>query len=141
MNAPRLSDLAAHWLAIALGDLATAEAVLGDSLLPPREAAAFAEQAAEKAIKGALVFTGREPPRTHDLSELASLAPAGWRVRSLDLDLAPLAGALRPARYPEYFDAPVTRDEAARLVSDARAVVAAVLADLREHGLEPPPAA
>jgi HEPN domain-containing protein len=140
MSGPSLLDLAAHWLAIAQGDLATAETVLDDPLLPPREAAVLAEQAAEKAIKGALVLAGREPPRSHDLTELIRLVPADWRVRAAHIDLAPLAAAMRPARYPEYFDPSVTGEEAARLVSDSRAVVEAVQGDLRDHGLEPPPA-
>ncbi len=141
MSGPSPRDLAAHWLAIAAGDLATAEAVLGDPLLPPREAAVLAQQAAEKAIKGALVLSGREPPRSHDLTELILLVPADWRVRAARIDLAPLVAAIRSARYPEHFESPLTHGAAERLVSDARAVMEAIRADLRDRGLEPPPAA
>lgn len=140
MSAPTPRDLAAHWLAIAEGDLATAEAVLGNPRLPSRQVAVLAQQAAEKAIKGVLVLAGREPPRSHDLTELIHLVPMDWRLRAAGIDLAPLTTAMRPARYPDYFDPPLTRGAVVQLVSDARAVIEAARGDLADRGQEQPPA-
>ncbi len=137
MSGPSLAELARHWLAIARGDLLTAEAVLQDPLLPARAAAFLAQQAVEKAIKGALVFDGREPPRTHDLTDLLQLLPATWQVRSAGVDLSPLTAAVRPARYPEFLDPPLDHEGARRLVADARRVVDSILADLHDRGVGP----
>lgn len=64
MNAPEPPQLAAHWLATALGDLGGAEALLRADGLPARQAVQLAQQAAEKALKGAIIFGGVTPPRT-----------------------------------------------------------------------------
>jgi HEPN domain-containing protein len=138
MSAPEPPELAAHWLAIALGDLRAAEALLGDRGLPARQAAELAQQAAEKAFKGAIIFGGVTPPRTHDLQVLVRLVPADWRVHSLDIGLSRLSNALGEARYPRYFEPPLDHDEAVRLVSDALAITTAILDDLSSRGLDRP---
>jgi HEPN domain-containing protein len=138
MSAPEPPALAAHWLAIALGDLQAAEALLTFATLPSRAAAEFAQQAAEKALKGAIVFVGMSPPRTHDLAALARLVPSESRFHDLRIDLRRLSGAFEPARYPSYFEPQLQHDEAVQLVSDARLIVLGVLDDLSSRGLERP---
>lgn len=138
MNAPEPPELAAHWLAIALGDLRAAEALLGDRGLPARQAAEQAQQAAEKALKGAIIFGGATPPRTHDLEVLVRLVPADWRVHSLDVGLSRLSNALGEARYPRYFEPSLQREDVVRLVSDARVIVTTILEDLATRGIDPP---
>lgn len=138
MNAPDSSELAAHWLAIAVGDLEGAEALLRDPSLPARQAAMLAQQAGEKALKGAIIFGGEIPPRTHDLSVLTRRVPSDWRVHALDIGLLALADALGQARYPSHLESPLDRDEAARLVADARAIIDAILEDLSTRGLRRP---
>jgi HEPN domain-containing protein len=138
MSAPEPPELAAHWLATALGDLSAAEALLRADGLPARQAAELAQQAAEKALKGAIIFGGVTPPRTHDLEALARLVPADWRVHSLDIGLSGLSNALGEARYPRYFEPPLQREDAVRLVSDALVIVTTILEDLSSRGLDRP---
>ena len=138
MNAPEPPELAAHWLATALGDLQGAEGHSRDRVLPARQAAELAQQAAEKALKGAIIFGSVSPPRTHDLDALARIVPADWRIHSLDVGLTRLSGAYREARYPRYAEPPIDNDEALQLVSDARRVVEAILEDLLARGVERP---
>lgn len=138
MNAPDPPALAAHWLAIAQGDLKGAEVLLRDRGLPARQAAELAQQAAEKALKGAIIFGGETPTRTHDLEALARLVPSDWRVHALDVGLSRLSDALGQARYPRYFEPPLDHEDAVRLVADAIAITTAVLEDLASRGLDRP---
>ena len=138
MNAPEPLELAGHWLALALGDLKAAEILLRDLGIPAREAAEHAQQAAEKALKGAIVATGNAPPWTHDLEVLVPHAPATSRVHALDVHLGRLSDAYSAARYPSYFEPEFGHDEAATLVGDAVAIVNAILDDLAALGLERP---
>lgn len=138
MNAPEPVELAAHWLAIALGDLEAAEQLLGDLRLPARQAAEHARQAAEKALKGAIVATGKAPPLTHDLEVLAPFLPATSRLHALDVRLARLSEAYSAARYPTYFEPDFGHDDAAQLVAEAAAIVHAILEDLAGLGVERP---
>lgn len=138
MNAPTPSELAAHWLAIALGDLRAAEALLREPALPGRQAAELAQQAAEKALKAAIVFEGDVPPRTHDLEALARRVPAGRRVQALEVDLARLTDVLAQSRYPDFFESPLDHEDAGILVADAAAITAAIIVDLESRGLDRP---
>lgn len=71
-------------------DLRTARACLNDDDVPPRQACYFAQQAAEKALKGCLIACGVEYPRSHDLDYLRSLLPANWQVHRLHPELGAL---------------------------------------------------
>lgn len=66
---------AARWLRFAREDLATAVALRGEEVFVPRQVCRLAQQAAEKAIKAALVRLQLESPRTHDLDLLLNLLP------------------------------------------------------------------
>lgn len=90
-----------------------------------------AQQAAEKALKAALVRANRRPPRTHSLkSLLEELENAGVATAGLLNDcrlLEPYAVALR---YPTKAPMP-TAEEGRALVAAAKRVLAAVPPDLR----------
>lgn len=69
-------ELAREWLNYARNDLRVAEH-LTSMEPPPYETICFhCQQAAEKALKGFMVFNSQEPPRTHDLEPLRQICGA-----------------------------------------------------------------
>jgi len=63
------------WRILAERDITVADHLAVNMKPIPTEIIAFhCQQAAEKYLKGALVILGEEPPYTHDLDELCSLA-------------------------------------------------------------------
>jgi HEPN domain-containing protein len=93
------------------------------------QACFFATQAAEKALKGALLEVGREPPHTHVLGQLVKLLAAeGLDCAALaSLPLPALSRMIVTSRYPlddtppsELFDG---RDSD-QAISTAKAVLA-----------------
>ena len=68
-NTPR------EWRLLAERDISVADYLAANMIPTPIEIIAFhCQQAAEKYLKGALVILGEEPPYTHDLDELCSIA-------------------------------------------------------------------
>ena len=61
-----------EWLRIAEGDIGSAGSLLRDGFV--HNSAYFCQQAVEKLLKGMVTEMGSEPPKTHDLLELAELA-------------------------------------------------------------------
>ena len=86
------------------------------------------QQAAERALKAALVLEGIDFPFTHDLNALRNLLPDSWPVRA---DLAELTGRAVQARYAGEWPEPSAAD-AVRAESEARAVYN-VVADGFQH--------
>lgn len=127
---------AAWWLRVALGDLRAARAILGDPAAPPRAAAAFAQQAAEKALKGAIAYDGTDPPRTHDLVALWALLRARGMNIAEPTDLVLLSEAVGGARYPDPDEPPYERSAAGPLIEGAEAVVEAIRIHLRADGMD-----
>ena len=95
------------------------------------QACYYASQAAEKALKGALLELGVEPPHTHVLNDLVQrLSQAGVEVRAIEA--LPLRGLSRMAiqsRYPmdatppsELFD----RMDAEQAIQTARKVLSLI---------------
>jgi HEPN domain-containing protein len=122
-----------RWLRYAGEDLEAARALLHHLGAAPREACYLAQQAAEKALKAALIFQSVEFPLTHDLDRLQTLFPAGWRVVSEHPDLSRLSGWVIEARYPgDWPDA--TDADAQQAVAQAEAVLASVQRDLQVRG-------
>ena len=115
-----------RWFRTALGDLATAEAILTDRRLPPREAAFLAQQAAEKALKATIALQGTEPPWTHDLLYLRIMAPVDVRTATASIELRPLWAAASTARYPDGGDPPLEYDEVVGLLTDASEIIGIV---------------
>jgi len=123
---------ARRWLRFATEDLEVAEAVAKDPELTPRAACLHAQQAGEKAIKAALVASGVNFPRIHNLNALRNLLPAGWSVKGEQPDLAELSEWAVEARYPADLPA-ATREDAQRAVRQAREIHESVVADLEKR--------
>lgn len=70
----RSKELAALWLGLVDTDVAVARKVLPDLVDP---AAFHVQQAIEKALKAAIILSGGEPPKTHDLKRLHALTDGG----------------------------------------------------------------
>jgi HEPN domain-containing protein len=120
MNGPR-SNCAA-WLAKAENDLLNIENNLSAGRVPWDTICFHAQAAAEKLLKGFLVFHGRELIRTHDLIALLSacvqLAPS---LAKLQQDCQRLTYYAVGSRYPDDLHEPDEEDgremaEAARRV-------------------------
>ena len=132
MSDPR-SQAIREWYGHALGELAMARQILIPGM-PARGAAFHAEQAAEKAIKAALIAEGLSVPRTHDLDMLRNLLPSAWKVRRAHPDLADLSEYAVETRYPDN-DSPVTEAAASAAIRQAMSVVAVIAEDLERRGV------
>lgn len=99
----------------------------------PRECCWLAQQAAEKALKAALVFLNVDFPRTHNLADLRRLLP--WRSpRPLNArDLAQLSRWGVEARYPGDWPE-ASQDDARAAIVQAQSILADVVSDLTTHG-------
>lgn len=95
----RLSD-PSEWLRFAQADLAASRLLLTDAELPFRLACFHAQQAAEKALKAALVQGSVEFRKTHDLVVLAGLQTEPLRSQVSKLDLQLLKQWAVDGRYP-----------------------------------------
>jgi HEPN domain-containing protein len=122
-----------QWLAYALGDLDAARMRRGRRQRP-RIVAFHSQQAAEKAMKAALILAGIRPDRTHDLDELRNALPEGWRVKQRYTSLARLSDYAAERRYPDEAY-PVTPIEAATAVRQAIAVVRSIREDFDRRGV------
>lgn len=89
----------------------------------------LAQQAAEKALKAALVMLDIDPPRSHNLQLLVDMLPADWSVRAVRADLAKLSLWLVESRYPGEWPEPTEADSESA-AADARSVVEAVADDI-----------
>ena len=68
-----------EWLAVAEGDLRSAEALLSASGVPAWSAAFHVQQCAEKYLKALLTARGIGFSKTHDIADLIARLPAGER--------------------------------------------------------------
>lgn len=123
---------ALRWLSFALGDL---EAARSRRRVRPRIVAFQAQQAAEKALKAALILERIDPRRTHDLDDLRDRLPAGWRVKLRLPDLSRLSDYAAESRYPDDMT-PVSPIQAATAVRQATAVVRWVREDFERRGVD-----
>ena len=131
-TADRLADTA-RWLRYAEEDLITAETLLRQPHVPPRQACWFAQQAAEKALKAALIFSQIDFRRTHDLDVLRDLLPERWKLKTELPNLGNLNKWAVEARYPEAAQE-ATNADASTAVEHARAVWTSVSTELTQHG-------
>ena len=135
-TADRLADTA-RWLRYAEEDLTTAETFLGHPHVPPRQSCWHAQQAAEKALKAALIFLQIDFQRTHDLNLLRDMLPKSWKPLKTALpNLDNLNRWAVQARYPETAQEP-TETDASTAVEHARAGWTSVSTTLAEHGYHP----
>jgi|GEM_PF-80516 len=121
MNDPELRKEALRWIRFAQEDLQEAERLLGLQEAVPRHICWFAQQAAEKALKAALVLEGIDFPFRHDLDALRNLLPPNWSVKQEHLDLSVLTAWAVEARYPGDWPE-ATWEDAHRAVALARAI-------------------
>lgn len=124
---------ARRWLRYATEDLAGARALAESGGAAPRQSCWLAQQAAEKALKGLLVYYRVDFPRTHDLDVLRNLLPADCRPKGEPADLAELTEWAVEARYPGDWPE-ATPADAARAIATAEIVVHAVREDLARLG-------
>ena len=134
MSAPESIAEARRWLRYAHEDLTGAALMTEHGEAAPRHACWLAQQAAEKAVKSALVLLQIEFPRTHDLDLLRTLLPADWRLKSDPVDLSELSEWSVEARYPGDWPE-VTACDAERAVASARRVLELTLDDMSDRGL------
>jgi HEPN domain-containing protein len=132
MNA-EATRLALEWLAFAFGDLEAARSRKGRHVRP-RHVANLAQQAAEKALKAALVLEGVKPPPKHDLDDLRTRLPETWRVKRHPKDLSRLTDYGVDVKYPDSA-IQVTPLQAAVAVRQAIAVIRAVRHDFERLGI------
>jgi HEPN domain-containing protein len=130
MSADEIRALAYEWFRFAEEDLEAAQSLRSRSEVAPRTICWLSQQAAEKAIKAALVLEQIEFPFVHDLEALIRLVPAEWRVTRTDADLVTLSRWAVEARYPGDWPLPTAAD-ATTALEHARTVVGAVRADLQ----------
>jgi HEPN domain-containing protein len=124
-----------RWLRFAGEDLQAAESLLGDAASHPRHVCWLAQQAAEKALKGALTSQQIPFPFRHDLDALRNLLPEGWGVKVRHPDLAELTEWAVEARYPGDWPE-ASAEDARRALEQARAVYECVTTDLGVHGVQ-----
>lgn len=126
-----------QWLRYALEDLAVARLQAADAAAPPRHPCFNAQQAAEKALKAALVLLDFDVPKSHNLDALRDALPGGWRVQSEFPDLQSLTDWIAVGRYPGAWPE-ATAADAKLAVSTATAVVDSVVSDFRSRGVPVP---
>ena len=79
MSAPSpVEEQALTWLRFSEEDLQVASRLMTGASTAPRHACWLSQQAAEKALKAALVLEQIDFPFTHDLDALRNLLPASW---------------------------------------------------------------
>lgn len=137
MSAPEQLVEARRWLRYATEDCRAAELLRLNGESVPRQACYLAQQAAEKAIKAALVRYGIDFPKTHNLNQLRNLLPPDNRVVREFPDLAELSSWVAEARYPGDWPEPTAQD-AQHAVMQAQAVLAGIRADLASDGIHEP---
>ena len=115
------------WHEKAVGDLNAARACFESPSVPPWIAGFHLQQAAEKSLKGLLVLSGREPPRSHDLARLDYLLSEAGGSQPLS---AKAIQALQPfaieERYPVLSPTEIPRKELAPLIEAVSSLVEAL---------------
>ncbi len=135
MTGPELVvEEAKRWLQFSAEDLDVAQRLLADRLSAPRHVCWLSQQAAEKALKAALVLEEIDFPFTHDLNALRNLLPDSWTLQADHSDLAELTEWAVEARYPgEWPEA--TESDAIRAEAKAHVMRDSVVAEFRRRGL------
>jgi HEPN domain-containing protein len=135
MNVPDIvAQEAGRWLRFSAEDLDVAHRLLADLQSVPRYICWHSQQAAEKALKAALVLEEIDYPFTHDLNALCNLLPDSWPLPADHSELAELTEWAVEARYPGEWPEAIESD-AIRAESQARTVRDAVVAEFRRRGI------
>lgn len=132
MSDPELVREVARWLRYARDDLRVGETILEHEQVP-RAACFHAQQCAEKAIKGSLIFLQIGYPKTHNIQLLCERLPDGWTLAEDPARFSDLSDWAAEPRYPG--DLPeATEADAKAAVEQARKVYETTLEDLEKHG-------
>ena len=135
MSAPDpVVEEARRWLRFSGEDIEVARRLLAEQPPAPRHACFFFQQAAEKALKAALVLEGIDFPFTHDLDALRNLFPEHGTVWAAQVDLAELTEWGVETRYPGDWEEP-TEADAHRAESDARAIYDSVVGEFQRRDI------
>ncbi len=118
-----MGDSAETFMSHAERDLSLAEELSRDDDIHPYGRAFHSQQAAEKAMKAAIIASGRVPRWTHDLVSLAAKLPSGCVAGASDHDLATLSGYATLSRYSNIV---ITKKDADAALDTARAVMQAM---------------
>jgi HEPN domain-containing protein len=122
-------------LQVARDDLSASNRLAGPKGVP-HASAYLAEQAAEKALKAAILqATGQEPPWTHDLDALRNRLPGDWDVKRRHRDLAVLTYCGTAGRYPDSGQPPATGRQAAGARRTATSLYESIRRDLAARGV------
>ncbi len=133
MSDPETQTFVQSWFRYAHEDLSAARA----TSVAARIRCFHAQQAAEKALKGALTFLAIEAPRRHDLNYLSGLLPAAWATRQPATELEWLTRWALDQRYPG--DAPdATESDAERALGLATTIVEGLRGCLVATGADQP---
>ena len=125
---------ALRWLRYATEDLELGERLAVDGTVSSRYACWHFQQAAEKALKAALVLEGIAFPHTHDLNLLCALVPDSWFLGEERPNLHDLTDMAVETRYPGQWGEQ-TAEEARRASADARLAFSLVDAGFRRRGV------
>ena len=125
---------ALRWLRFSDEDLDAALQLIRGTPPAPRQACWLCQQAAEKALKAALVLEDIDFLYTHDLDALRNLLPKGWTVRDTHNDLSELTEWAVESRYPGDWLEPTYAD-AIRAESEARLVHDSITAEFKRRGI------
>lgn len=125
-------DVAKRWFNKGNNDLIAGNHILTMSN-PPTDTVCFhSQQAAEKYLKGFLVFHGREAPKIHDIEELISICTEIDSEFSKLLDIASeLSGYAVEVRYPLEVDYEITIEEAQSAMRSAKKIKDFILNKLK----------
>jgi HEPN domain-containing protein len=123
---------ARRWLGYARSDLEAAQILLASPEHYPRQVCFLAQQAAEKALKAALIAQQIKFPFSHDLDRLRNLLPKAWRIKTLFPDLAELTVWAIEARYPADMPEALPSD-AQRAIATAAAILELIEDDLQTY--------
>lgn len=127
-------EQALRWLDVARRDFRGADALMAAESPEPSLACGHAQQAAEKALKAALVLERIDPPRTHNLIELCNLLPTDWAIPGGDGDLERISQWAEQSRYFDGWNE-LTEADAAWGIEAATDIYAAVVAEFTRRGL------
>ena len=133
MSEPETAPEARRWLRYAREDLEVV-GKMDRTASGLRYVSWFSQQAAEKALKAALVLEGSAVPYIHDLRRLRNLLPDAWSEGVQPVVLARLTQGGAESRYPGDWPEP-TEADARRAEADALAVYESVVAEFRRRGV------
>ena len=125
---------AVRWLRYAAEDLELGERYVADAAVASRYACWHFQQAAENALKAALVLEGVGFSYTRDLNGLCALVPDGWFLGEERPNLSYMAGWAIETRYPGEW-AERTAEDARRAGADARLAFSLVDDEFRRRGV------